>query len=67
MSPDPHKKERLDSKYSYSLWLLVMTETPAASLDYQMLISVCCKNDAVPSGSLAAAGRAGAAGLRGGS
>jgi hypothetical protein len=31
-----------------------------------MLISVCCKNDAVPGGSLAAAGRAGAAGLRGG-
>jgi hypothetical protein len=31
-----------------------------------MLISVCSKNDAVPSGSLAAAGRAGAAGLCGG-
>ncbi len=43
-----------------------MTETPAASLDYQMLISVCCKNDAVPGGSLAATGRVGAARLRGG-
>jgi hypothetical protein len=49
-----------------SVWLLLMTETPVASLDYQMLISVCCKNDAVPGGPLAAAGRAGAAGLRGG-
>ncbi len=66
MSPDPHKKERLDSKHSCSLWLLLETEVPAASLDCQMLIFVCSKNNAVPGGSLAAAGRAGAARLRGG-